>query len=318
MLGAAITFFSSLTLTNSIEYLEHKTRLGASFIGSIITPLFTSIPEIIIFTIAIIIYSGDVGNQIGIGTLFGQPFMTSTLSYGLVGISALLGLFYKHRTDTNMHVQKNLLIPYVFVSILFPLLVIPGLTNSMTTQYVLAAIFASSYFIFTWIVYRGRERNSSQIESKPYLSRITSPVKATIIQLFFVAISLYYGANIMVASLASLSSTLNVNPLGLSIFIIPFSTSIPETMSSMIWAFKGRDTLSISSLVGEKVLYSTFYPAIGLAAVQWTSNLFADLSILFTTIVSFSLFLFIRNGRIPIYALFLGISFFLLYVTFIF
>ena len=44
---------------------------------------------------------------------------------------------------------------------------------------------------------------------------------------------------------------LGVSVLGLAIIVIPAATAVLETASALIWAFRGKDTLSIGSLVGE-------------------------------------------------------------------
>ena len=64
--------------------------------------------------------------------------------------------------------------------------------------------------------------------------------------------------------------TLGVSVLGLAIIVIRAATAVLETASALIWAFRGKDTLSMGSLVGEKVLYSTLYPASGLFVTAWT------------------------------------------------
>jgi len=318
LLGIIITFFSSLLLTNSVESLDTKTRLGTTFVGAIITPLFTSLPEMIVFFAAVFLYSNSQGEKIGIGTLYGQPFMTSSLSYGLVGFSILFGIFKKKRQEHYAIVNKDLSLPYIFISILFPFLYIPSLVTSYHIQFLFAIIFGISYFLFVYLSYHRRIINIVQEEVRPYLAKYIQASYVIIIQFVLTSIGLYVGTHLLIDALVSISTKVNVDPLGLSIIIIPLATAIPETLNAMIWGYKGKDSLAVSALVGEKLLYSTFYPALGLLTVEWISNIYSDFSIIFTTIISLIMWVYIRKKHIPLYAFFIGFLFFTFYSLYIF
>lgn len=318
LVGTGITFLSSLLLTNSVESLDSRTKLGSTFVGAIVTPLFTSLPEMIVFFTAILFYSGFEGDKIGIGTLFGQPFVTSSLSYGLLGSSIIMGMLRRKRQNTSVNIDMNLSVPYIFVSILFPTLYIPSLLVSYHIQILFAAIFAISYFLFVYLSYQKRIIGAIRPEIEPYLIKFMNPLLAIIVQIILTSIGLYIGTHLLVESLITISTVLGIDPLGLSIIVVPLATAIPETLNAMIWGYKGNDSLAISALVGEKVLYSTFYPALGLLSIKWTSNIYSELSIIFTTAVSFMMLIYIRSRHIPIYVMFIGSSFFILYAWLIF
>ncbi len=91
LLGSiALVFISSLLFVNALEWLGHHLKLGSSFVGAILSPLFTSLPELIVILVAIFSKMGETRPEIGIGIIFGEPFMVSSLSYGLVGIALLI------------------------------------------------------------------------------------------------------------------------------------------------------------------------------------------------------------------------------------
>ncbi|MEM3637849.1 MAG: hypothetical protein QXE12_04090 [Conexivisphaerales archaeon] len=313
-LGGAVTFISSLLLTNSVESLDAKTSLGTTFVGAIVTPLFTSLPEMIVFFVAILFYSGSQGDKIGIGTLFGQPFITSSLSYGLIGFSIILGLVKKKRQRTYATVDKNLTLPYIFISILFPLLYIPSLLVLNHLQFLFAIMFGASYIWFVYLSYRNRIIGIKE-QTQPYFKKYFGTTHALIIQLTLTTVGLYLGTHFLIESLVKISSTIQIDPMALSIIIVPLTTAIPETLNAMVWGYKGKDSLAISALVGEKVLYSTFYPALGLLTVAWSTTIYSDLSILFTTTVSLMMWYFIRERHIPLYAFFIGLLFFISYTV---
>jgi cation:H+ antiporter len=129
---------------------------------------------------------------------------------------------------------------------------------------------------------------------------------------------LYFGAQYLVSAVVTISQGINVSPLGLAVIVIPAATVLPETVTALIWGYRGKDTLSIASLVGEKVLYSTFYPALGLFLTSWVLDIHAVYSVIATTVVSLVLLYYVRKQRLPWYTLFFGFAFFIGYAVLIF
>jgi cation:H+ antiporter len=137
-------------------------------------------------------------------------------------------------------------------------------------------------------------------------------------QITSATILLYFGSHSLVSSVATIAHGINVSPLGLALIIIPAATAIPETITAIIWGYRGKDTLSIGSLVGEKILYSTFYPALGLFLTSWVLDDHAVFSVIVTTIISLILLTFILKGHLPWFGLTLGLIFFVSYAVLVF
>jgi cation:H+ antiporter len=106
--------------------------------------------------------------------------------------------------------------------------------------------------------------------------------------------------------------------MGLAVVIVPAATAIPETASAIIWSFKGKDTFSIGSLVGEKILYCTFYPGLALFVTGWVLDIHAYLSVIATTVVSLILLYFIARQKMPWWGLCIGFVFFVAYAFIVF
>jgi cation:H+ antiporter len=129
LLGSiALVFIAALLFVNALEWLGHHLKLGSSFVGAILSPLLTSMPELLVILVALFSFGGSTGQDIGVGTIFGQPFIASSLSYGLVGVFAFLGWLTHKRSSPNLVVDNTLSIPYIFITILFPLTLVPGLS----------------------------------------------------------------------------------------------------------------------------------------------------------------------------------------------
>lgn len=319
-----VVLFAAVIFVNAVEYIGYKLKLGHSFVGAIIAPLFTSIPELTIFLVAIFAVGTAAGQEVGIGTLFGQPFMASSLSYGLVGLAALAGFLIGRREKSHLRVERNLAIPYVFITILFPLTIVPGLLGaSYIGRYAFGLVFFGAFVLYVWMMFRRREEGIIEEVEDCYLYRygrriIHMPLVSALIQIVVAAAGLYIGSELMVHSVITIAESVSMSPLGLALIVVPAATAIPETASALIWGYRGKDTLSLGSLVGEKILYSTFYPAMGLFLTSWVLDRHAYFSVVATTVISLILLVFILRRKIPWWSLCLGLFFFVAYTTLIF
>lgn len=311
-----VVFIAALLFVNAIEYLGCRLRLGGSFVGAILAPLFTSFPEMTVFLVAVFFSGAAAGEAIGIGTLFGQPFMASSLSYGLVGIAALLGFLFKRRQDLFLEVDRTLIIPYAFITALFPLTLVPALVGF---HFFFGLLFLFAYLGYVYMMYLRRAAETIEDATDPYICRmLPRPVLGSAVQLIVAILLLYIGSHQMVSSVDSMARSMGLSAMGLALIIIPAATAVPETASALIWGYRGRDTLSIGALVGEKILYSTFYPGLGLLLTSWVLDLHAYFSVAVTTIVSLILLYYIVRRRIPWYGLCFGLFFFIAYAVVVF
>jgi cation:H+ antiporter len=324
LFGSLISvFIASLLFVNALEWLGNKLKLGSSFVGAVLSPIFTSLPELTVILIAIFSNIGQAGQEVGIGTIFGEPFMASGLSYSLVGIAVIIGYFAGKRTSTTLVIDKTLAIPYIFIIVLFPLVLIPGFVHIIWVKYLFGASFLAIFIFYMRLMYR--RRMAEQIEEVEELTfaRLapktrSHPMIVLALQLSVSIALLYFGSRYLVSSVVTIAQGINISPLGLAMIVVPAATAIPETITALIWGYRGRDTLSIASLVGEKALYSTFYPALGLFLTSWVLDIHAVFSVIVTTLVSLVLLYYVRKQQLPWYSLFFGFAFFIGYAILIF
>ncbi len=325
IIGTLMTMVASILFTNAIEHVGDLMNWSESFTGAIIAPLFTSIPELTIVLVAIFVHGGATGQEIGIGTIFGQPFMTSSLSYALVLLAMIFGYKVGKRKDLRISVDRRLAIPFIFTVVFFPIVLVPGILHGFLVDIFFSLLFLGGYFYYAWLMYRSRVAEielEAELETGGeealYLGRFLEEKPAYLVQLILAVIGLYYGSEMLVKSIDIISRILNVSPLGAALILAPAATAIPETMTAIIWGYHGKDTFAIASLVGERILYSTFYPALGILITDWILDIYAYFSVLVTTLVSLVMIPYIRRGRIPSVILALGFVFFVLYAAFVF
>lgn len=310
-----LVFFASILFVNAVEFIGFKLNISKSFVGSIVSPLFTSFPELIIFLIAIFQIGSNSGYQEAIGTIFGETFMSSSLSYSLVFLSILLSALFTKKFRKKIDVDKGLSIPYLFITFLFPFSVLPHYFPFLA--YPIGIIFIASYFIYFYVIFKREGAEMFENAERPILSKYLGNITGTTVQVVLSAVLIYVGSNLLLSSLIDFSIMTNMSVLALSIILIPAATAIPETITAMIWAFRGKDTLSIASLVGEKILYSTIYSGFALLIVPWNLDIYVFLSVISTTVISIIYGLSIREGSFKTYYLLFGFVFFIIYIIMI-
>ncbi len=319
LLSFLIVLISALLFVNAVEFLGSRYKIGGPFVGSILSPLFTSLPELIVLIVAVFGLGGASGEAIGVGTIFGEPLMASSLSYGLVGILALVGYLLKKREHKSLQVSTSLVVPFIFVTILFPLTLIPSLIANSYVRIAFGIGFFAAYFGYLILMYRRKSLEQIENAKVPYICRIipSQPLGA-FLQLIISTVILYFAARELVGLVNQIALGIGISLMGLAIIVVPAATAIPETASALIWGYKGKDTLSIASLVGEKVLYTTLFPAIGMLLTTWVLDIHAYLSVLGTTTISLIMLFFISRKKIPWYGLTFGLIFFVAYAIMIF
>jgi cation:H+ antiporter len=320
LLGSMVlVFIAAFLFVNAIEFIGCRFKWGGSFVSATLAPLFTSLPEMIIFLVALFGLGGASGEDIGIGTIFGQPFMASSLSYGLVGVAVFLGYKFRRRKTAVLAVSRRLLLPYIFITVLFPMTLIPAVVGGDLIRYIFGAIFLGAYIVYVTLMYRERGAERLQGTESPYICKVIRyKLLGGVIQLTAAVILLYFSSRIMVTAVAGIAEGLGISALALALVLIPAVTAIPETSSDIIWGWRGKDNLCLGALVGEKVLYSTFYPGIGMLLTSWVLDVYAYYSVLVCFVVSVVLMFFVAKQRLPWYWLLIGIGFFVAYAIFIF
>lgn len=317
-LSVFLVIISSYIFVNGLEYAQHRMKWTETFTGSIISPVFTSFPELIVILVAIFAVGKSSGDQIGIGTIFGEPFMASSLAYSAVLAAVVIAYVRKRRKDMSMHLDRDLFLPFLFTAIIFPVLVIPVFFLNRAVQDITGTALILLYILYFIISARKRMSLEENEGGNLLLAGIVKPWIGSVIQISLSALGLYAGSVILVSSIENIATLYSISPLSLAILIVPVATILPETMSAFIWAYKGKDTTAIASLVGEKVIFTTLFPGIVLLIIPWEVGTASYFSVLATVAVSAVYLPMVIRRKIPGYALSAGVIFFILFVYFVF
>ncbi len=294
VLNLAISIFilmlSSVLLSESIEAFGSKLSLSHSFTGAIISPMFTSLPELVVLVTSIIILGRISGSEIAAGTIIGEPFMVSSLGFAAMAISYMIGKNGLRARDIDPIIPRTFLI----MAGTFPIMLIPALFGGMLLRVFVIVLLIILYILI--VRYFTRHRRNSQNNGNQEGRKF----KSTIIILISGIILLLIGSVLIVNSINDISILYHLNAEITALFLVPIGTIIPETMVAVIWAYKGKINLAIGALVGEEFLFTTIYPIIGILFTKWVVYWQGSLAVVLTSIFSIlaGLSLIGKNRRI--------------------
>ncbi|KUO79876.1 MAG: sodium:proton exchanger [Vulcanisaeta sp. JCHS_4] len=297
--GFTAVLIGGWLFTNSMEHISHRYRLGGSFVGAVISPVLTSLPELIVFLVALLVYGGVSGEEVAVGTVIGEPFVVSTIIYPIIFLVAIIGFRRGSRNDLVLEVGRELILPFIVVITLYPTVLLPALLGIGVIRYVIATALFIAYLVYVGLM-RGKEGVVIEdVEELRFikLARFNENV-ALALQVITSVLLLYVGSKYLVSGVVDLSRMLSIDTMGLSIIIVPTATVLPESITAIIWTLGNRDTMAVAALIGEKVLYSTIYPALALVLTSWSLTYEAIISVITVEAVSVAMLYHVLRGRL--------------------
>lgn len=295
--GLALTLASSVAFGGSMEFLGSRLGLRSGLLGSVVTPLLTSVPELVVFLYALLAYRGGIG--VAEGTVIGEPFLVSTLMLPLLVALSLV------RGRGGLRAGKELLAPMAVFAVFFPSVVTPELLADSRAKYLAAAMLLAAYLAFT--ARQGRAGEPLAEPVKPLLlgkSRLTGGA----LQLLLSLAGLYVGAEVLVRGVVAASRSLGLSPFEVSVLLVPLATAVPESSVAFLWELRGHDSLAIGALIGETVLYATVYPALGLLITPWRLGLHGMAAVAVVEVVCAAATYEVWKGRVSKITMLLGLG----------
>ncbi len=293
-LGLVVVLVGSIAYAHSFESLASRLGLSQGLAGAVVSPLFTSLPELVVFVTAVVSVGGRAGAEVGLGTVIGEPLMLSTLMTPLV-VAASRGL----------KVDRSLARPYLVFVAVFPSVLLPPLL----ANHPLARVGAALALLASYVVFAATARSGETVEPGEL------GLRASIVVLMASVAAFYLGSHYLVNGVIWASGALGLTPLAVSTLAVPAVTTLPEVGAALVWARRGLGTLAASSLVGEQVVYATIYPAVAVLAVPWALTADAMVAVLVTEVAAAGLALGALRGSLDKAQVAAGLACFVSYLA---
>ena len=302
--GIVMLIVSSLILTLTIEEIGKRGKFTERFTGTVISPVFTAMPELVIIIIALVLVGKEPGSEVAAGTIIGEPFMVSAIGFPIVASTLLYSSRKKKIESIDPILSKSL----IYLGLVFPIMLIPWFFGFAIIRITVAVVLVILYVVFLLFV-RGKETFEEEATS----IRIRSGTMLSVIIAAGV-VFLIAGSMILVQGIDSLSLQTGLNRELITILLVPIGTIVPETLNAIIWASRSKTSLAIGAMAGEEMYFATFFPALGILASQWVITTSGIVAILLTSSFSIALGIVTYRFRNAVYVYLIYLASFLIFL----
>ena len=259
--------------TNGIEWLGQRLGLSEGVVGSLLAAVGTALPETLIPIVAVFWFGGKHGADVGIGAIAGAPFMLSTLTLSLCGLSMFV-FSRTGRRKQELKINNGLLTrDLCFFIVAYSLAL--GASFMSPDRNLRLAVAAGIFLIYPFYVYM-TIKGESEMGDEPeqlYLSKVFKLDSRRLVlivpQIVISLIGIVGGASLFVDHIETIAKGIGFSALFLSLIVSPIATELPEKINSIIWARSGKDTLALANITGALVFQACFPVAFGVAFTSW-------------------------------------------------
>ena len=294
LIGFVLLIKGADYLVDGSSNIAKKFHIPEIVIGLTIISIGTSMPELFVSIKSALEGHSDMA----IGNVIGSNICNLLL---ILGLSTMIRRIDFKRETRLIEVPLTLAI-----TIMFMIICNLGLGVSRVDAVVLMLVFAT-FIVFTVVMAREGEqfdKEDDEDEDKK-INKPTSTLK-DIIYIILGIIGLKIGGDLTVDNAVNVAEYLNLSEKVISITILAIGTSLPELVTSVSAAIKGKSDIAIGNILGSNIFNMLLI--IGVSAVinpiTYNISYNKDLIILIIATVILSLFPFIppknkmskRNG----------------------
>lgn len=303
---------SSELFTNGVEWLGQRLQLSEGVVGSVLAAVGTALPETLIPIVALIFFHHEHGAEVGVGAIAGAPFMLSTLTLGICGVSSLI-FTASGRREPGLELKKGVIKRDLRFFIGAYALALAG--SFLPTQGIYRPLLAVVLVLFyPYYLYKSF-RHEGEVGEQPetlYLDRLfnvgSDRLRVIVPQTLLGLVGITGGAYLFVRTIQNIAEILHFDPLFLSLIVSPIATEMPEKINSVLWLRSKKDTMALGNVTGALVFQSCFPVAFGVAFTAWQLDQGTMLTG-FVAICSALLYLFVLTfGRLKPLHLTFGIA----------
>ncbi len=271
--GLIIVVLAAELFTNGIEWLGQRLQLSEGVVGSVLAAVGTALPETLIPFVAIMFFGAKNGESVGIGAIAGAPFMLSTLTLGLCGLTVLLCSKGGSRPRELQLNQVVIARDLRYFTCAYTLAMLAVLASPYVyVRYVVATVLFLIYPIYVWKCFQ-HEGEIGEAPEHLFLDRLfkcgSDKLRLIIPQIFLGLAGIIGGAFLFVDHVDDLACYLGLPTIVLSLIITPVATELPEKINSVLWARQGKDTLALGNITGALVFQSCIPVAFGVGFTKW-------------------------------------------------
>ncbi len=318
----------------SLEVLAEKLKMNSEMAGATLMAVGSSAPEL--FTSLFAVFKSTESLSLGAGTIVGSALFNILV---IIGVSAL------YMTNKQKLAWQPVIRDMVFYSFAIGLLLFFFWDGQMFLWEGIVLVLVYGVYVFVvknwakWLKYEvpefDEEFDVDEDKEDGFVTKVFCKVTDIIIpdpeknyflsfvvSIVLIAISSYF----MVESAVEVATILNIPGAIIGLTVLALGTSVPDLISSIIVAKKGKADMAISNAVGSNVfdifiglgliyvIYFLFINPEATSIIIKTDNLISGIFLLFGTVVALIMLLMMQKWKLGRYSGFFLISLYVLYL----
>ncbi len=309
VLGFVLLIKGADLLVDGASSLAKRYSLSELVIGLTIVSFGTSTPELIVNIFASFSGSADLA----IGNIFGSNIANILL---ILGCSALVRPLPIQRSIYFTEIPISLVATFM-VGFLANANLFVHTSGLWISRYdgLLLLMFFGLFMTYIFIVARDKS-NENALEGVNDEILVMS-VKKSVIYMVIGIIALFFGGKWIVDGAVLMAREIGLSESFIGLTIIAVGTSLPELVTSMVAARKGRADMAIGNVIGSNI-FNIFW-ILGLSAVikALPFDVINNMDILMLIFASTLLIFAVINGKKPVVSRFEGLVFVAVYVGYL-
>ncbi|MFI3267051.1 MAG: calcium/sodium antiporter [Rikenellaceae bacterium] len=311
VLGLTLILVGANIFTEAASALAKKFNISDFIIGLTVVAIGTSMPELIISTIAALKGSGDMA----IGNVLGSNIFNTLAIIGITVIIAPINL-------TKGNIRKDIPFSVMASALLLVIALVAFYTGKDSISRIEGLVLLVLFVLFILhtisAAKKSKDSDSNVEEAETVVQTKQKPMWLTILLALLGLAGLVCGGEVFLDSATKIAKQLNISDAVIAITIMSAGTSFPELATCVVAAIKGKGEMALGNVVGSNI--SNILLVLG-ASASATKLSFGDITvgnILFLFIASVLIFIAaftFKKNKIDRYE---GVIFTLLYMGYTF
>jgi len=243
LLGLAFIVYGADWLVDGASSLARKAGISEFVIGLTIVGFGTSCPELVVSLTGAL----EGNSDIAVGNVVGSNIFNTLLILGITALLIPISI-----TKTN----RNLDIPLVLLASL--LLCISGLVwkGIGLLEGVGMLVLFGTYLFYCFKKGKSSEdaqEDDTESERQGWKLRILSSVWGQVLFIVLGLAGLIFGGKVFVESAVNIARIAGVSDKFIAITVLAAGTSLPELVTSIVAAFKGKGQMALGNILGSNM-----------------------------------------------------------------
>jgi cation:H+ antiporter len=308
IIGIVLLVKSADYIVEGSAALAKKFGISTLVIGLTVVAFGTSFPELVVNLVAAFKGNGDIA----FGNIIGSSMSNTLLILGIVSLISVLSV-------SKSTIYKE--IPYSFFAVLVLLLFSFEIFNANSESAILSRfegfILLILFGFFMYYIFR-LIKSDKKLKKELEVDDVKSHSKLIIfVMIFGGLVGLYFGGEFTVNSAVSIAKNFGMSDFLISATIIAIGTSLPELVTSIVAGFKNKLDLAVGNIIGSNIFNVLWILGLTALIKPVTFPDFIRIDLIILLFCTFLLFLFMFIGKKKQLDKYEGITFILLYISYI-